>query len=312
VFSIQKNFFGNSEEIIVCNNVTGTCLKCLPEHGANIRELYLQKNGMSFQILDGFQTEAQLLGNEKSRGIFLIPFPNRIRDGKYSCEEREYQLPVNKPREHNAIHGFIWKQPFKLLETLLSESSALLQLKNEYHGDYIGFPFPFTTELRLELHLAQLKISITVTNTGTTAMPLGIGWHPYFSFNKKADELSLQIPACNILETDKRMIPTGNRNVFEKFHRLQKIETTSFDTCFEFIESDKMFETKIFNSETNITISLWQENIFRYIQVYIPPDRNSIALEPMTCPADAFNSKENLLTLKPNEKFEGNFGVKVT
>jgi aldose 1-epimerase len=107
------------------------------------------------------------------------------------------------------------------------------------------------------------------------------------------------------------MIPTGKRQVFEKFYSLQKIKNEWFDTCFEFSGNNEVFKTKIFDAASNGTITLWQENIFRYLQIYIPPDRNSIALEPMTCPADAFNSKENLLTLHPNEKFSGCFGVRI-
>jgi len=309
MFQIEKNIFGEAEELIIKSS-SGALLKCVPAFGANIRELFFIKAGRPVQILDGFQTFGQLQNNEKSKSIFLIPFPNRVRDGKYFFEGKEHQLPINKPEENNAIHGFIWNRKFEITETLLNENSAIIKLQYQYVGDIEGFPFPFLIELEFQLDESELKITVLATNTGYSNMPFGIGWHPYFTFKQAVDNLSLKIPACNILEADERMIPTGNRKALDEFVQLQKIESTSFDTCFEFSGNDKIFESIVSDSESIIT--LWQENIFRYLQVYIPPGRNSIALEPMTCHANAFNSAENLITLKPNEKFAGSFGVKIS
>jgi aldose 1-epimerase len=308
MFQLEKHFFGEAEEVVLKSS-SDAILKYIPAFGANIRELFLLKSEKPLQILEGFQTFEQLQNNEKSKGIFLIPFPNRIRDGKYSFEGKEYQLPINKPKENNAIHGFIWNRKFDLVETLLNENSATIKLQHQYNGGYEGFPFPFLSELEFQLSDNELKITVSITNTGNNNMPLGIGWHPYFTFQKKADELMLTIPACNVLETDEKMIPTGSKKIFDEYARPKKIENTSFDTCFEFADRKDIYETKISDSEKTVTV--WQDNSFHYLQVYIAPDRNSIALEPMTCPANAFNSKENLLTLKSNEKFEGSFGVKI-
>jgi aldose 1-epimerase len=310
MFQIEKQFFGEAREIILKSS-SGVSLTCVPDFGANIRELFLLKNNHPIQVLDGFKTFEQLQQNEKSRGIFLIPFPNRIKDGKYSFEGKEYPLTITKPKEQNAIHGFLWNRKFELTESVLQENSATIELQHHYHGDYAGFLFPFLTDLILNLTASELKITVAITNTGKTNMPLGIGWHPYFSFQKNVNDLLLQIPASDILETDERMIPTGNRKIYNEFQELQKIENNLFDTCFKFLQAEKTYETKIFDAVTNTTIILWQEITFPYLQIYIPPERNSIAVEPMTCPANAFNSKENLLTLKPNEKFEGSFGVRV-
>mgnify|MGYP000125559389 CR=1 FL=1 len=78
----------------------------------------------------------------------------------------------------------------------------------------------------------------------------------------------------------------------------------------EFVVKGKNAKTEITDRESNITIQLWQEAvIYKYLQIFIPPSRSSIAVEPMSCSINAFNSKEGLIILKPKEKFSGSYGV---
>jgi aldose 1-epimerase len=310
VFFIEKSAFGSATEIIVSNSA-GVCMKILPAFGANIRELFLLKNKMPFQILDGFRTPAQLMNNEKSRNILLIPFPNRICDGTYNFEGKTYKLPINKPKEQNAIHGFVWNKHFEITESLLLEHKAIITLQYQYPGDYEGFPFPFRTQLRYTLSENELIIAIHITNTGTSGMPLGIGWHPYYTLQKNINELYLQLPACDMLETDSRMIPTGRKIAFQKFDHLNQIQHMHFDHCLVFKNNAPVFETILRDPVLNHTLRIWQENVFGYMQIYIPPDRNCIALEPMTCAVNAFNNREGLIVLHAGQTTGGSLGVKL-
>ena len=141
-------------------------------------------------------------------------------------------------------------------------------------------------------------------------MPFGIGWHPYFTLQKQADELQLQLPACNHLRVDERLIPTGNREPFREFQTFHSIGSRSFDDAFECTSNAGYFETKLRDPQTGGIITLQQNAVFKYLQVYTPLERSSIALEPMTCPANAFNSGEGLITLKSGESFEGQISLK--
>lgn len=291
-------------------NSKGNCLcSFVPGFGANILELQLESKGKCLQLLDGFKTDGQLTANEKSRSIHLVPFPNRVKDGRYFFEGKEFYLPINKPKEHNAIHGFIWSKPFKIVEEKTSASSADVELKYSYTGENEGFPFPFTVHYQYKLSEAAFSITVLITNDGINSMPLGIGWHPYFTFNKRVDKLLLKLPDCDLLENDDRLIPTGKRSSFAGFNSLQKIGTSAFDTVFELAGKGDHFETRLYDPESNATIVLHQDSSFRYLQVYIPSERNSIALEPMTCPANAFNSGEGLVILKPKDRYSGRMQV---
>jgi len=84
-----------------------------------------------------------------------------------------------------------------------------------------------------------------------------------------------------------------------------------FDDSY-YIDNDKTAITKLYSEQKDLTINLWQDSRYskyKYLQIYIPPSRKSIAIEPMTCKADAFNSGDGLIVLSPNEKFKGEYGV---
>ncbi len=303
MFEILQQPFGNFEKYMLKSAVSEATF--VPAFGANILSLQFNNTG----ILWGFENEAQLTASDKSRGIHLAPFPNRIQDGKYSFEVIACQLPINKPKENNAIHGFVWNKKFEAVGATAEKDFASITLKYIYDGSEAGYPFPF--ELLYEYMLKENSFSIKAEaiNKGKTNMPFGLGWHPYFTLGENVGDWQLQLPSCNILETNARLIPTGNRNSYNSFRQPATIGNTNFDTAFELTGNQDFFETKLFSAETNNTISIKQSNAFKYLQVYIPPDRNCIAIEPMTCPANAFNSEEGLITLKPEEAFSGEIQV---
>lgn len=296
---LKQDFIGSVRRITFSVGKQ-SALSFLPDFGATPTELHLALNGQQYQIFDGFKTEQQILSNEKSRCIFLIPFPNRVRNGKFSFEGRGYQLPLNKPLENNAIHGFIWNRKFAMEET---EGSVILS--HDFKGDFPGFPFSFLTRIQYDLSASKCAVKISVSNTGEIAMPLGIGWHPYFRLQKQINELYLQLPACKHLVADGRMIPTGRKNAFSAFQNQQLIGNKTFDDAFEFMGKQNFYETCLTDKASGRTIIVEQDAGFKYLQAYTPPDRNSIALEPMTCPANAFNSGEGLIKLLPGETYSG-------
>lgn len=303
MFEILQQPFGSFEKYILKSATSKVAF--VPAFGANI--LSLQFNNT--EILWGFENEAQLTANDKSRSIHLAPFPNRIKNGKYTFEVTAYQLSFNKLKENNAIHGFVWNKKFEVISTHAEKDFASITLKYIYNSSELGFPFPFELLYEYTLNKNSFSMKIEAINKGRTNMPFGLGWHPYFTLGTDVREWQLQLPECNILGADERLIPTGGRNSYSSFLQLETIGNTHFDTAFELTDKQDFFETKIFSEKINNTISIKQSNIFKYLQVYIPPNRNSIAIEPMTCPANAFNSDEALIRLKPEENISGKIEV---
>jgi aldose 1-epimerase len=305
MFEIRQEPFGSFEKYILKSAIGEVAF--MPAFGANILSLKFN----DAETLWGFENEAQLIANDKSRSIHLAPFPNRIQDGKYFFEGNDYQFPINKPKENNAIHGFVWNKKFEVVSIKTEKEFASITLKYIFDGSEMGYPFPFELLFEYTLKENSFSMSFSAKNTGNTNMPFGYGWHPYFTFGNNVEHWQLQLPECNVLETNARLIPTGSSNNYKSFQQLENIGTTEFDTAFELTGNKDFFETILFSAETNTTLLVKQSNIFKYLQVYIPPNRNCIAIEPMTCPANAFNSEKDLIILEPQQNCSGIISISI-
>lgn len=147
-------------------------------------------------------------------------------------------------------------------------------------------------------------------NLGDKPMPVGFGWHPYFRIMEKADDHWLQLPPCEKVAIDERMIPTGERSEFPDFQETKRVGDTALDNCFANKKTSGVATMKLGGVGRMISV---EANVrqFPFFQVFTPPHRESIALEPMTCNVNAFNNKEGLVTLAPNETWEGKIEITV-
>ena len=307
--------FGDFKRLVIQNTQTGDLLAVIPEIGANVQGLALRKGDGLHSILNGYKTFEDAKAGVDSRGAHLIPFPNRLKGGAYSFGGRRYELPINFPKHQSAIHGFIEHRPFEVASVELGKAAATVKLLYRYNGELVGYPFPFLAEPTYRLCDEEFLCRVKITNTGQTKMPLGHGWHPYFQTGSRVDDFELKLPVVSKIQTDENLIPTGTEKKFSGFREFQKIGGANFDTGFKLTNpAAGRVEVLLRDATQNVTIHLWQEagpGKYNFVQIYIPPDRNSIALEPMTCKADAFNNGDGLIVLEPGESFEGSFGVYV-
>ena len=171
---------------------------------------------------------------------------------------------------------------------------------------------------------AGLEVRTTARNAGTTPLPLGVGQHPYFTVGTaRVDDATLRLPARTALTTDDRLLPTGRVPVAGSaldFRAARPIGATRLDTCFTDLLADPDGRTRVRlagpGGAPRLTLAL--DAAYRYLQAYTgdaladpAARRRGIALEPMTCPANAFNSGEGLHMLHPGESFTAAWGVGV-
>ncbi len=311
MFVVKKDAFGPHERYVLLNHETQEYVSVIPSFGGHVNELILKKNGLLHSIIDGANTIEELIANPYYKSAKLIPFPNRIKDGKYVFKGRTNQLPVNHLAENHAIHGLLYNKPFLVKKVSNNNSLALLELEYLYNNELEGYPFRFLLRLEYSFSINGLKMNTTVINQGNSEIPFADGWHPYFTFQETVDNLSLLIPGSRKIEVDNRMIPTGTKSETENYNKLLKIGDSLFDTTYQ-IENENISTTKLYSAKKNVNIHVWQEtglNKYNYMQIYIPPDRSSVAIEPMTSAADAFNNGEGLIILKPGAVYTNNCGV---
>lgn len=314
-FKVVEEELGTLPAYKLLDNQTGEYVTVLPSVGGAINAMALNHDGELVEIMKGYVSEESLKETLETsfRGSNLFPFPNRIRDGKYKFKDTEYQLDINFPNESNSIHGLVYKTPFKIVDKEDGEIGCTLIL--EYRSKPApGYPFQYLFKIIYRLKESSgFECRIKVANMTDQSIPVGHGWHPYFmAGSEKVDDLSLQFPAESMLEVDDRSIPTGEANPYSSFQDLKPIADTVLDNCFQLSDQEGCADIIVKNTGTGFGYRIWQETgkyKYNYVQIYTPPDRNSIAIEPMTCAPDAFNNQKGLIVLSPLENFYAMWGI---
>ncbi|MBV6647393.1 MAG: hypothetical protein KI790_18185 [Cyclobacteriaceae bacterium] len=279
---------------------------------ADKQVVQILKSGATLNVL-GFPTEYSISyviqgydlkpGMEiaSSKSALLFPFPNRLEGGLYTYGDQEYQFPINEPERNNAIHGFLKDREFTLKDNSISGDTAELIFSYEYDGSEPFYPFAFTFEVSYKYSPTQLETSFHVKNTGDGSMPFGFGWHPYFTIKKeKVDDMKLSFRKCDLVEVNENMIPTGQKMPYSQFDAYHLIGKEELDTCFD-MGKQYVVNLKSYTKHQKLKISTSKS--FTFLQLYIPPDRKTIAVEPMTCNVNVFNNKDGLLELKEGDTF---------
>jgi len=316
MFEIREEKRGGLDRLLVVNNENGEYISIIPDFGANVNEIMLKKGNFLHAVLAGNQSRDNFNGSGIFNSAKMLPFPNRIADGCYQFNNRSYQLDKNFAQEGNAIHGLIYYQKFSLVKQEVHETYAEVVLGLQCENPHPGFPFRFLVECNYRLDSSgEFTGTTKVVNNGSQSFPFGEGWHPFFGFNKSVDQISLQFNAQELILVDERLIPTGRKDRYDKFNNLRPIADSLFDSCFKLAMQGQRHTSILYDPAEDLRVELWQETSekgYRYLQVYIPPSRQSIALEPMTCNINAFNNKEGLIILEPGDTYSGKYGVRLT
>lgn len=290
-----------------------------PERGGTVHRLLLMGGGQTVEVLAGDETAAAGLGGAPSpeeppgepesitddpgifRGRLLVPFNDRIRRGRYSWRGTIHRLPINDPDQGDAIHGFLYRTPL----TVAARRDGVLELEGSAGGTS-GYPFPLHVRVTYRLEDSEFSLELAVRNTGRETAPLALGWHPYFTLPgadgpQRVDDLLLCIPAERYVAVDEQLIPTGSTPAVEggedDFRVAKPVGAREIDLAW-LPDDPEVGPVTLSNGRHQI--ALLMSGAFRLVQVYIPPDRRSIALEPVSAATDSFN-RDDCLELAPGE-----------
>ena len=287
---------GSGKSAIVLIHDGENKLEIWPYCGGIINSWYASTERRTINIISGYLDYEDFKNNCETKGFRsckLSPYAGRIKKSSYSYEEEEREIGKFGFDDHN-IHGLIYDRHFKVIETSNCEKEAIVTLATEYREINEGFPFNYRMEIRYKLSSnGKLTVETKVTNLSEKEMPLCDGWHPYFNLGTHINECYLQINSDKILEFDSDLIPTGKISKFGNYAEPELIEEAHFDNCFEITNtSDKVCVLK--DPVSGLTISLYNELNYPYLQLFTPDDRNSLAIEPLSAPPDSFNNKIGL------------------
>jgi aldose 1-epimerase len=245
-------------------------------------------------------------------GITLAPFANRVDGGRWELEGTTLQLDITEVPRNNAIHGLLRNTGYAALES----SGYHVLLEAVIHPQH-GYPFLARHQVRYELTEAgELRVAQTLINDSPRRAPFVLGAHPYFRLgDTAAEELAITVDAGTRLAASERMIPTDAVPV-DGIYDLRGgrlLGEVLMDTAFTDLATDDGVARHTLSAPDGRSVSLWHDASVSYIHVYITPDfpgrTLAVAMEPMTGPANAFNSGDGLKWLEPGEQFTMHWGI---
>jgi len=268
------------------------------ECGAGLR--LLEHEGRSL-VLGYGEDEAATSG----RGQLLVPWPNRIRDGRYSFEGRDLQLPLSEPARSNASHGLVRWASWTVEEQTPHSVSLVYRLMEQ-----TGYPWTVDLHVVYDLSADGLTVTLTATNLSTRRAPYAVGAHPYLTTGTgPVDAWELTLPAATRLVVDDRMIPTGREDVRDTeldFRMTRPVRATSLDTAFTDLsaDADGRVEVVLRDPRSGDGTALWMDRQHHWLQLFTGDElpvhaREALAVEPMTAPPNAFATGEDVTVLEP-------------
>lgn len=265
-------------------------------------------------LLDGYAADEMCTG---ARGQLLVPWPNRLRDGRYSFGGEAYQVPLSEPEKMNAIHGFLRWEHWHITQ----RSDDRVVMEHTLHPR-AGYPFALQLAVEYTLDGDGLTSTATATNLGNQPCPYGFGAHPYVHVaGESLEGCWLEAPGRRHLLSDERAIPTGAADVagtqFD-FRVPRQVRGAVIDTAFSEMDRDAAGRAwvRLWSSARDRGVGIWMDERFPYYMLFtgdtlpeVPRRRQSIGVEPMTCAPNAFASGDGLVTLAPGESHAGSWGI---
>jgi aldose 1-epimerase len=257
----------------------------------------------------------------------LLPFPNRIRDGRFAWENRRYQLPLNDPSGKNAIHGFAFHRPWRVLERGADKDAAWLTA--EFHGSVDApearplWPADYRARVTFRLEARALRIHAVVDNPDRVPLPFGLGYHPYFKLpalaGDRAEDCLAQITADEVWEL-RESLPTGKRLPVVgglDLRNPRRVAELHLDDVWHCPgasidpQAGEVARASVFRPWRSAEVlRVETEAAFRELVGFTPPHRQAICFEPYTCTTDAINLEQQgvdagLRVLEPGEQWQG-------
>ena len=303
---INRNFIDNQEAITLeIGNNRVTIIKSL---GGTVFDLTLKGQNILFH-----DKPNELTKNDLFRGRLLFPFNDRIPEGKYTFEGLDLQFPLNCDGK-DSIHGLIYNRELKEVSVDSSEKKdTLVLLATIKKGEFSGYPFYVEMMVTYTLTNKEFSMDFTIKNLGRNRAPFALGWHPYFTFGKKINSSFLTFSSKEYYDVDEDLYYKGDHypviNTDYDFTKGKTIGTQELDIAI----SQRDIGSFALSDDNKTIVVEFSKELFPALQLFIPDDRQSIAIEPISAPSDTFNYPDTgLKVVEPKNNIHGYIKVGVS
>lgn len=283
-----------------------------PRASAEIAQVGAALRALTVDGVDLVPRYADDVPTPAASGVVLVPWPNRIRGGKYTFQGVDRQLAVSEPALGNASHGLLRFASYTLLET--SDQRLVLG------ADVVpqtGYPFHLRTRVTFTLLDDGLHVAHVIENVGADAAPVALGIHPYLQIGGvPTEDLVIHSTGTTTLVLDERKLPVDEVPVDEAtdLRPGRRLGDVTLDNAYRGLDRDaEGWAHHTLTAPDGRRVELWQDAGFGWAQVFTtdryPGHPLAVAIEPMTAPANAFATGIDLITLETGHDLRREWGV---
>lgn len=263
-------------------------------------------------VLDGYAADEMCDG---ARGQTLVPWPNRLAEGRYTFDGEQHQVALTEPSLGGAIHGLLRWANWAVRE----RTEAAVTMGHRLYPQQ-GWPFPLDVTVAYTLGDDGLTVRTSATNVGDRPAPYAQGAHPYLTLGSPTvDDDELRVPASTYYPVDDAMIPTGREPVDGSeydFREPRRIGTTKIDRAFTDLSRDPDGRARVRLSRAGAAaVALWVDERYPYVEIFtgdtLRPDRRrtGVGMEPMTSAPNGLASGDGRVVINPGETFSAAWGI---
>jgi len=261
-----------------------------PAKGGSILAMAVKRNGEWIDVTpDARRPETQM----RAASWLMLPYSNRIRDGKFTFEGREYTLANAK---NHAIHGDVRNRLWKVVER--TPQRLVLEFESATVADF-NWPWPILARVEIEVEGDQLVQRLKLENRGDTTMPAGFGWHPYFRrwLSRDGEPVELQFRVTRIHpDGSADGLPSSNADGLPDgpslplpaeldFSKSRPLGDLRLDACFGGFDG----RAEIGWPESGVRLLMECSPNVTHLVCFAPADRPLVAVEPVANATDGVN-----------------------
>ncbi|WP_324651248.1 aldose 1-epimerase [Georgenia sp. H159] len=301
---MERGDLGGEPTVIVRHG--GTRLEVALAGATVLRWSTSTPDGGTVELAAGYASAAELERNLSGAFAIMAPFANRLRGGRYTFDGSEYDLrPEMHPQDTEVIHGLVRRARWRLDGVDTSGELAALTLSTTIRPEqHAGYPFALDLEVVFRFGGQRLGAELRARNVGPTDAPVVLGWHPYLTLpgHETVNGLRLTVPARTRVAVDEQLIPLAGEEAYREVDddgaSWDPLDDTRLDTAFLLAQTDGVASTWLRSPMTGRSIEVRQRADQAPVMHVFTADtlpgkeRQSIALEPVSAVADAFNREE--------------------